>query len=204
MSRLSMELKPRLFLCLMLLVPASFAQYPGQYPGGPPGTYPPGTYPPGSGGQGPGIPVPHRKGKNSSKDISNEPSQVIRGRVTAVDAKSMEIEADDERTVTVALIDTTKKPDHLAVGDMVEVDAVQDDKGAFTATSKNRTKAARASSQSTDGGASRAGTSRAGSSAASSAAAAADQIDTGPATTMATKVELDPDEGGPPTLKHGK
>jgi hypothetical protein len=107
----------------------------------------------------------------------------------------MEIEADDERMITVKLSDTTKKPEHLIAGDEVEVDALQDDNGLFTATNVTRTKAAAHSESAPASGST--GT-------APQDGAAAAPRDDRPTTTMATKVQLDPGDDGPPTLKHGK
>src|SRR2546425_200193 len=95
-----------LLLVLLLLVPAGYSQYPGQYP--------PGGYPPGQGPrQGPGLPVP-RRGKTTTKEQkAAEKTHIIRGVVRTVDAKSLEVEADDERMVTFQIAETAKKPDGL-------------------------------------------------------------------------------------------
>ena len=182
-----------LFLSL-LLIPAGFSQYPGQGPPGtyPPGTYPPGTYPPGQ--QGPGIPFP-RRGKTTSREQKSEEYQIIRGVIRSIDAKSMEVDASDEREVTVQINDKTKKPDKLAPGDKVEIDATQDDKGAFTAAVIKKT-GSTATQTTTSGQAPGAQTSAKNS-------APENAEDNGPTTTMATPLSLDPDEGAPPKLKRG-
>lgn len=122
---------------------------------------------------------------------------MIRGKVNAADDKTLEVEADDQRVITLQLTDKTTKPDHLTAGDEVEVDAVQDDKGVYTATNVKRTKAAPRPATAASAASSRGST-------AASQAAAADPVDDRPTTTMATPVELEADDGRPPELKHGK
>ncbi len=64
---------------------------------------------------------------------------MIRGVVRSIDAKSMEVGADDERIITIQINDKTKKPDKLIPGDKVEVDTIFDDKGAYVATEIKKT-----------------------------------------------------------------
>jgi len=198
--RLTGGLKSPLLL-LLLLVPSAYSQYPGQYP---PGQYPPGQYPPGRypGGQGPGLPIP-RRGKTTTKEQkAAEQTHVIRGVVSAIDAKSLEVEAEDERMVTFQIVDATKKPDGLVPGDKVEVDATQDDKGVFTATSIKKTGSAPAPQEPATPAGQPVPT---GQSVPKGQPSPSEQPeDTRPTTTMATPVPLDPDdEGGPPKLKRG-
>ena len=185
-------------LSLSLVVCAAFAQYPpGGYPPGgyPPGTYPPGTYP----GQQGGIGIP-RRSKSASTTQKTDDYQVIRGVVRSIDDKSMEVGADDERIVTLQINDKTKKPDKLIPGDKVEIDATQDDKGAFVATEIRKTGSGpppvvvAAPTPSVDGSAS----------AKADKPAPEPADDTRPTTVMATPAPSDPDDdSGPPTLKHG-
>ena len=160
----------------MLMLPAAYSQVPGQYP---PGQYPPGRYPP---GQGPGVPVP-RRGKSSTMEQKSEHTYVIRGVVRTVESKNIEVDADDERIVTFQIAKETKKPDKLVPGDKVEIDATQDDKGVFTATTVKKTGSAPVPPPSTE------------------QPAAAEEAR--PTTTMATPVPLDPNEDGPPKLMRG-
>ena len=185
----------KLLLIPSMLIASAYCQYPGQTGPYPPGQYPPGSYPPGQyPGQGPGIPIP-RRGKGASQEQKTEQTYVTRGVVRTIDAKTMEIEADDERIVSFKLVDATKKPAGLTAGDKVEVDATRDDNGAFTATNITKTGSTKAAS-----------TAPAAAPAPSSGnqKAAESAEDARPTTTMATPVPLDPDdEGGPPTLKRG-
>lgn len=178
----------KLLLIVLLLVPAGYSQYPGQYPPGqyPPGSYPPGTYPP---NQGTGIPFP-RKSKSNGKTNTNDQNatQTFKGTLQAVTDKSIDVEAPDERVITFQITATTKKPDAMVAGDEVEVEATKDDKGLFNAVNIKRTKAAPA--QTADGDQPR--------------QLAPEEIEQRPTTRMQTPVPLEPDdEGGPPKLKRG-
>ena len=116
-------------------------------------------------------------------------SHILRGVIRTIDSKSLEIEADDERMITVKFGDATKKPDGLVIGDKVEIDATQDDKGAFTATNIRKTGSAPATAAAT---------------AEAQPGSTEPPENTRPSTAMATPVPLDPDDdGGPPTLKRG-
>ena len=138
------------------------------------------------------MPVP-RRGKTTSTEQKSSQTHIIRGVVRAIDAKSLEVEADDERIVTFQIADTTKKPDGLVPGDKVEIDATQDDKGAFTATIIKKTGSGPAPVAAAPIG-----------QPASASSSAEPPEDTRPTTSMATPVPLDPDdEGGPPKLKRG-
>src|ERR1039457_6745709 len=186
-ARLRGKLKTTLLA--LLLIPAAYSQYPpGQYPPGqyPPGQYPPGQYPP---NRGPGVPLP-RRSKTTAKDQSAQ-VQVIRGVVRAADAKSLEVEAEDERLITFQIAETTKNPDKVVPYDKVEVDATQDDKGIFTASNIKKTgSVAPPTGQSAQPG-------------QPGQEPAEIQIEERPTTRLATEVKLEADDGAPPKLKRG-
>ncbi len=100
-----------------------------------PGQYPPGTYP--GGGQGPGIPFPRRKPKSTSGDSrSNKPEiKEFDGWITTIADDKLGIEAQDHRLITFRTGASTKKPEGLQAGDYIRVEATEDDRGYFTATS---------------------------------------------------------------------
>ena len=181
-ARLRGKLKTTLLA--LLLIPAAYSQYPpGQYP---PGQYPPGQYPP---NRGPGVPLP-RRSKTTAKDQSAQ-VQVIRGVVRAADAKSLEVEAEDERLITFQIAETTKNPDKVVPYDKVEVDATQDDKGIFTASNIKKTgSVAPPTGQSAQPG-------------QPGQEPAEIQIEERPTTRLATEVKLEADDGAPPKLKRG-
>ncbi len=106
-------------------------QYPGQYP---PGQYPPGRNP---GSQGPGIPFPRRgkKTTTSEKKAAEEPTLHYTGQLRTFDEKSLEVVADDTRTLIFQINEKTKRPADLAAGDQVAVEAREDDKGYYIAVS---------------------------------------------------------------------
>ena len=117
--------------------------YPGQYPGGqyPGGQYPGGQYP-GGGGIG-GIPFPRRSKKTTSKDTQQQqqPLQKMWGVLTKLDAGSLTIHSDDDRTVDCKLDTATKyyrkgeeiSQSRLHTGDHLLLEVRQDDKGAYLA-----------------------------------------------------------------------
>jgi hypothetical protein len=177
-------------LLVLLLIPAAYSQYPpGQYP---PGQYPPGQYPPGR--QGPGIPAP-RKGKSSTtRTEQTDKSYVIRGVVRSADAKSVEVEAEDERIITFQIVETTKNPDKVVAYDKVEIDATQDDKGLFIASNIKKTGSVAPPPQET---------AQPGQPGPGQVAQEPVEIEERPTTRMATEVKLDADEGAPPKLKRG-
>jgi hypothetical protein len=178
--------KLKTLLLMSLFILAGFAQYPGQYPPGqyPPGQYPPGQYPPGQ--QGPGIPIP-RRSKTKTREQKTEQTYIIRGVIRSIDDKNLEVDATDERVVTVQITGTTKKPDGLVAGDKVEIDATQDDKGVFSAV--NIKKTGSAATQTASSG--------------HAAASSEPPEDNRPATTMQPAPSDPDDEGGPPKLKRG-
>ncbi|HLW76549.1 MAG TPA: hypothetical protein VKS01_06175, partial [Bryobacteraceae bacterium] len=127
-------------------------QYPpGQYPPGqyPPGRYPPGRYPPGQDPNDPrnnprnnpredGPPTLHRGG-----NASQSSAETTYGMLRAAAGSQFVVEAEDHRIITYRVngqtaIDKDGKNVDLgsfALGDHVIVEANQDDKGWFTATS---------------------------------------------------------------------
>lgn len=127
-------------ITLQILLFLAQVGYPGQYP---PGQYPPGQYP-GRYPGGSGIPIPGRGKKTTStteKKAADAQSVFFRGVVRQLDAKSVEIVAEDTRIITVQTNDNTAIPKNLAVGDSVEIDAKDDTKGGFLATSIKKTDA---------------------------------------------------------------
>ncbi|MBZ5608333.1 MAG: hypothetical protein LAP38_08750 [Acidobacteriia bacterium] len=62
-------------------------------------------------------------------------SQTYRGTIRNVDAKSLDLEAEDTRILTIQITDTTTKPDQLKAGDGVDVVATQDKDGLYQAVS---------------------------------------------------------------------
>ncbi len=61
--------------------------------------------------------------------------RTYRGVVRALDAKSLDLEADDTRMLTIQLSEKTTKPSSLKIGDGVDIDATQDKDGLFHAVS---------------------------------------------------------------------
>jgi hypothetical protein len=78
-------------------------------------------------------------GRGSRKTTEEKPAppavRTYRGVVRAVDTKSLDLEADDTRLLTIELSEKTTKPDGLKIGDGVEVEATQDKDGLFHAVS---------------------------------------------------------------------
>src|SRR4051812_41361026 len=105
------NVRRKVFFATLLLTTAASAQYgggcpPGQYPGGGyPGRYP-GQYPGGIGG----IPFP-RRGKQTKTTTQKDqpvPLQKVTGRLQSLDGGAVTVLADDRRTVSAKLSDTTK------------------------------------------------------------------------------------------------
>ena len=91
----------------IILLMAQIGSPGGQYPGG---QYPGGQYPGGGGGgMGiPGIPFPGRgkKGKTTTdKREAQAPSVFLKGSVRELDAKSMELMAEDSRILTIQIVE---------------------------------------------------------------------------------------------------
>ena len=60
---------------------------------------------------------------------------MLDGWITSLDAKNLEIECHDHRVIVFRCNDNTKKAEALSSGDYVQVEATEDDRGFFTATS---------------------------------------------------------------------
>lgn len=128
----------------ILLLASSFAalaqiggplpgQFPGQYP---PGSYPPGQYPPGQNPNGNSIPGIGRSRRGSSNSDSKPAQQTFSGAVRKADAKSVELELEDTRILTVQISDSTTKPSNdLKPGNGIDVVTTQDKDGVFQAVS---------------------------------------------------------------------
>ncbi len=80
--------------------------------------------------QGPGLPFPRR-----SKQKAAAEKKHLDGWITRLEAKDLEIECPDHRIIVFRLNESTKRADALASGDYVQVEATEDDRGFFTATS---------------------------------------------------------------------
>ena len=130
--------------------------------------------------------MPRRSPKStkSTKPVP-EPTQTITGVIRKVEAKTLEIDASDQRIVEFQIDDKTVKPDKLQVGDTVDVEARQDDKGLFTAINIKKIKSAPQQPQQQQ-------------------TAAAEPEGNYRATAMKPPPVNDPDDDGPPTLRHGK
>jgi hypothetical protein len=190
--------------------------YPGGgYPGGgyPGGGYPGGGYPGGGypGGQNPsGIPVPGRTGRNSKAPPNqNGPLPNFRGTLKVFDEKAVSVELGDKRIMDFRRTDKTKffksgdevKTPKFDVGDQVSVEA-QTDPGGQTMTAVNvyweKSSAGGATSSKTDDGVvdtwkddNKTGSEHGNGKPAPAAAEAA------------APISRDPDDPGPPKLKHG-
>jgi hypothetical protein len=147
MERLAAVRIPSWGLASLLALTLSFPVlpqigYPGGYPGG---GYPGGGYPyPGGGGGigGPGLPIPHRKKKKdkTAKDAP-EPLTNVTGILRQLDDKSVVVEAQDTRIISLKRTEKTKffndakeaKPADFKPGDHVQIEATQDVEGFFFA-----------------------------------------------------------------------
>lgn len=77
---------------------------------------------------------PGRTKKTPEEKLAEAP-RTYRGVVRELDAKSLDLEADDSRMLTIQLSDKTTKPAGLKIGDGVDVEATQDNEGLFHAVS---------------------------------------------------------------------
>ena len=77
---------------------------------------------------------PGRSKKTPEEKLAEAP-RTYRGVVRGLDAKSLDLEADDSRMLTIQLSEKTTKPAGLKIGDGVDVDATQDNEGLFHAVS---------------------------------------------------------------------
>ncbi|MBV8553099.1 MAG: hypothetical protein JOY54_17520 [Acidobacteriaceae bacterium] len=111
------------------------AQYPGQYPPG--GGYPPGQGP----GGGSGIPLPRRHKKDQKQSEAQQPTMTKEGKTVSNDGKTLVIDTDDGRELTLALTSQTKftrsgndlTPDKIIPRTTVRVDAAEDNDANLTA-----------------------------------------------------------------------
>jgi hypothetical protein len=78
---------------------------------------------------------PGRGSKKTAEEKEAQTPRTYHGVVRALDAKSLDIEADDTRMLTFQLSEKTTKPAGLKTGDGVDVEATQDKDGLFHAVS---------------------------------------------------------------------
>ncbi|HEY6392060.1 MAG TPA: hypothetical protein VIX89_12325 [Bryobacteraceae bacterium] len=76
---------------------------------------------------------PGRGSRKTPEEKQAQAPRTYRGVIRALDAKSLDIEADDTRMLTIALSEKTTKPADLNIGDGVDVEATQDKDGLFHA-----------------------------------------------------------------------
>jgi hypothetical protein len=112
--------------------------------------------------------------------------------VRSADAKSVEVEAEDERIITFQIVETTKNPDKVVAYDKVEIDATQDEKGTYIASNIKKTGSVAPPPQET-----------AQPGQPGQPPPEPIEIEERPTTRMTTEVKLDADEGAPPKLKRG-
>src|SRR5271154_4938051 len=141
--RLRRRLKPAILLLASAIAALAQIGLPGQYPGQsppgqyPPGQYPPGRYPPGQNPNGGSSPSGGSR-RESSRSDSRQTQQNFSGAIRKADAKSIELELEDTRILTIQVSDTTTKPSKdLQRGDGIDVVTTQDKDGAFQAVSVN-------------------------------------------------------------------
>jgi hypothetical protein len=162
----------------------------GQFP---PGTYPPGTYPPGqypgrnpSGGSPGGI--PGRSKKTTRQEEPATHTEVASGVVRKVDADSFELEAEDTRFLIIQFSSSVPKPADLRDGDGLDVTASMDADGMFHLVSLRPNKEIAQTINEND-----------------SIGPVPEEGRTGPPPTILSRPDAtDPDDSGPPKLKHGK
>jgi hypothetical protein len=136
--------------------------------------------------------VPRKSKSGTTRTEHTDQSYVIRGVVRSADAKSLEVEAEDERIITFQIVETTKNPDKVVAYDKVEIDATQDDKGTYIASNIKKTGSVAPPPQET-----------AQPGQPGQPPPEPIEIEERPTTRMATEVKLDADEGAPPKLKRG-
>jgi len=78
---------------------------------------------------------PGRGSKKTPEEKEAQAPRTYHGVVRALDAKSLDLEADDTRMLTFQLSGKTTKPAGLKTGDGVDVEATQDKDGLFHAVS---------------------------------------------------------------------
>jgi hypothetical protein len=130
------RLKPAILLLASAIAALAQIGLPGQYPGQyPPGQYPPGHYPPGQNPNGGSSPSGSSR-RESSRSESRQTQQNFSGAIRKADAKSIELELEDTRILTIQVSDTTTKPSKdLKRGDGIDVVTTQDKDGVFQAVS---------------------------------------------------------------------
>jgi hypothetical protein len=159
----------RRFTIPALLVASTFAApviafgqigLPGQYPGQSPSQYP-GQYPPGQGpgsGTGGGMRLPGQR-RNSTTTTTKEEqvrTSTITGVLRRMSSSELIVQADDKRIVTVTLAKATTyakaaggstKSSDFSPGDHITVDATQDDNGYYHAKTVTMVKQGNAEEQ---------------------------------------------------------
>jgi predicted transcriptional regulator len=179
-------MKPVFLLVIGAIVLAAQIGFPGQYP---PGQYPPGQNPQ---GRFPGGGNSRGSGKNTDNRSASVSSETYRGVVRKLEASSMDLEIEDTRFLIVDFSDVNPKPSDLRVGDGLDVTATADKEGNFHATSIQSDRDIAKTINDRDG--------------------IEVQRDregrTGPPPTILVRPDSasssDPDDSGPPVLKHGK
>ncbi len=184
----------------LLLAIASFtltAQI-GQYP---PGTYPPGQYPPGRfpgngnpTGNNPNGGNSRGSGRNTTttdRQPASQSSGTYSGVVRKLEGASMELEIEDTRFLVIDLSTADQKPSDVRVGDGLDVSAYQDKDGMFHATSIQPNRDIAQTINEND---------------AIPGQLQQQEGRTGPPPTILVRPDntADPDDSGPPVLKHGK
>lgn len=83
--------------------------------------------------------MPGRGKKTTSSEKKEEPVLSFTGRLRTIGEKSFEINAPDSRTLVFQINDKTKKPEKLAAGDYVAVEAREDKNGYYIALAVTKT-----------------------------------------------------------------
>jgi hypothetical protein len=202
-----------LALALTCLAQAQIGYPGGGYPL--PGQYPyPGRYPGGYPYPGTGTPIPG--GKPNPTGNAGQPLANFRGNLKTLDSKSLSLEMDDYRVVEFRLNSKTKyfkkgdeikKPD-FQIGDQLSVEGSEDqgghmiaanvywEKAASTAASDNKDK------ENKDGGVTDTWKDKPAEGTGTQSTAQSTQSTTQSAPPPAAPP--DPNDPGPPTLRHGK
>jgi len=175
----------------LLLLLSGFVLF-GQIGGPLPGQYPPGQYPGryprnGNPGNNPGSPIPGGRTRRSGNSDAKPINQTFSGAIRKVDARSIDLEAEDTRIITFQIADSTTKPaNELKPGDGVDIVATQDKDGLFEAVSIKVNPAMAKKVEASDQG-----------------AAPVEEERTGPPPTILVRTD-DKDPGdAPPKLKRG-
>jgi len=75
------------------------------------------------------------RSKKTPEEKQAQSPRTYRGVIRALDAKSIDLEAEDARMLTIQLSEKTTQPAGLKIGDGVDVEATQDNEGLFHAVS---------------------------------------------------------------------